>query len=105
MSARGIKCVDTSGHKHNLGLWHRIENGEYEIVYATPETILDPMGYFFKIILQNRKSAFHKKLVAITIDECHVAESWGKDFEAPTICLVPFGNTSQMSILWPFLLL
>ena len=80
MSARGIKCVDTSRQKHNLELWRRIENGEFEIVYATPETILDPTGYFFKIILQNRKSAFHKKLVAVAIDECHVAESWGQGF-------------------------
>ena len=32
--------------KKDPKLWQKVDQGEYNVVYVTPEEILDPMGHF-----------------------------------------------------------
>ena len=57
-------------------LWKRVKDGEFQIVYATPETILKASGYFMKDIFADSKSPFMQNLVAVAIDECHLVNDW-----------------------------
>lgn len=57
-------------------LWDRVANGEYRIVYATEQTILDKSGPFSKQIIKKPGCAFMKNLCLIAVDECHVIHEW-----------------------------
>jgi hypothetical protein len=41
-------------------LWEKVDQGEYNIVYATPEEILDPLGHFLTTTIKN--TAFTKSV-------------------------------------------
>ena len=57
-------------------LWTRVANGEFRIVYACEQVILDKAGSFSKEIIKKPNCAFMKNLCLITIDECHVVHDW-----------------------------
>jgi hypothetical protein len=57
-------------------LWQKVRDGEFKIVYATPETLLQASGYFLKDIVPSLQSAFMRNLVAVAIDECHLMWDW-----------------------------
>ena len=77
LEARGIKCVNASGNNSSISVWKKIEEGEFSIIFTTPESLLSPVGYFFRNIQRNRKSQFHSRLVGVVIDECHCVKNWG----------------------------
>ena len=56
-------------------LWKRVEAGEFRIVYATPELLLKPRGYFLLNVVQ-KQSPFTQNLVAVAVDECHLIWDW-----------------------------
>jgi len=80
MSVKGIRAAFLSHKTENNVSWKSIMDGEFDIVYATPELLLSPTGYFLREIAHNPKSAFHDRLVALAIDECHVPSAWGEEF-------------------------
>jgi len=75
--ALGIKAVAVT--KDNLladpAIWEKVRDGHYQLIYASPETLLDARGYFMTEIA-GRGSRFEKRLVAIAIDECHLIWDW-----------------------------
>ena len=64
-------------HEHT-NLWKRVEAGEFQVVYATPEILLEHRGHFFLDIVRSH-CTFIKNLVAVAIDECHLVWDW-EDF-------------------------
>jgi hypothetical protein len=56
-------------------LWERVGNGEFRLVYATPETLLDSRGTFMTSIVPV-PCAFVKNLVLVAVDECHLVWDW-----------------------------
>jgi superfamily II DNA helicase RecQ len=49
---------------------------EFQMVYTSPEYLLKPGGDFMNKILPNPKSTFISRLIAVAVDECHVALDW-----------------------------
>ena len=56
-------------------IWPKVRDGHYQLVFASPETILDARGYFMTEIA-GRRAAFAKRLAAIAVDECHLIWDW-----------------------------
>ena len=56
-------------------IWDRLSEGEYRVVYASPEIVLDPEGRFQTDIIRHQNN-FMKNVALITVDECHVIWSW-----------------------------
>lgn len=50
----------------------RVENGEYSVVYGSPEAWLKNERW--RLMLTN--SVYSKKLCAIAVDEAHVVRQW-----------------------------
>jgi hypothetical protein len=46
MSIKGIRAAFLSHKNENNVSWKNIMNGEFDIVYATSELLLSPIGYF-----------------------------------------------------------
>ena len=53
MQALGLKevAITAENHKEDPELCKKIKNGEFQIVYATVETLLDPCDFFFTEIV------------------------------------------------------
>lgn len=62
--------------KNDPGVWRRVRDGEYRIIYATEEVILDKTGPFSKDILRQKSCKFLENLCLVAIDECHCAWGW-----------------------------
>jgi superfamily II DNA helicase RecQ len=60
--------------KKDLKLWQKVDQGEHNVVYVTPEEIVDPMGYFMTTTVKD--TSFMKKIVCVAIDECHLIWDW-----------------------------
>ena len=52
-----------------------MDSGQFKVVYATPELLLDKAGHFAKRTIR-QKTAFIKNLVAVAVDECHLCWDW-----------------------------
>ena len=60
-------------------LWERaFVNGEFRIVYATPEILLMEGSYFLRKVVPDANHPFKKKLIAVAFDEAHCIQNWGK---------------------------
>ena len=77
LEALGIKAVALT--QENLSaeprIWEKVRDGHYQLIYASPETLLDARGYFMTEIA-GRQTQFEKNLVAIAIDESHLIWDW-----------------------------
>ena len=82
MTTMGIRSVAMTSEavKVDWGLWKKVDNMEFQVVYATPEILLAPTSYFFKKMLHNPKSPFITNLVTVAVDECHTPSDWGEVF-------------------------
>ena len=78
----GIRSVTLKSEavKVNPSLWKRVDNAEFQVIYATPEILLLPTSYFFKKMLHNQKSPFIANLVTVAVDECHIPNESKLDF-------------------------
>jgi superfamily II DNA helicase RecQ len=68
-------AVTRTAQKDNTSLWHEIERGEYRMVYASPEVILNKRGPFLGSIAR-RTNKFMDNLVAVAVDEAHLIWDW-----------------------------
>src|SRR5579859_948280 len=60
-------------------LWKRaFEDGEFRIVYATPEILFIESSYFLRKVLPDGNHPFKKNLIAVALDECHCIKNWGQ---------------------------
>jgi len=75
MNKAGLNAIGIDSHaEEDPKLWEKVDNGEYNIVYITPEMALDPAGHFFKNSHINTK--FKCNLALVAIDECHLIWEW-----------------------------
>jgi superfamily II DNA helicase RecQ len=52
-----------------------VQDGYFQLVYASPETLLAAEGYFMTEIA-SRNTNLEKNLVIIAVDECHLIWDW-----------------------------
>jgi superfamily II DNA helicase RecQ len=80
MAALGISstCVSADTLKEDKGLWKRVKEGEFQLVYACPEELFRARGEFM-LDVRDVGCPFIKNLVAVAIDECHLVHEW-EDF-------------------------
>ena len=57
-------------------LWTKVNRGEYDLVYATPEVLMDKRGHFATSTVRKPGRIFLKNLVAVAVDECHLIWDW-----------------------------
>jgi hypothetical protein len=58
-------------------LWEKVDRGDFRIVYACPEILLDRRGHFSTITTRLPAGApFMNNLVLCAIDECHLIWDW-----------------------------
>lgn len=62
----------------HTNLWNRVAVGEFQVVYATPEILLEHHGHFLLDVVKS-DCPFIKNLVAVAVDECHLVWDW-EDF-------------------------
>jgi Helicase conserved C-terminal domain len=74
----GIKAVALTAEKcaKNPGLWTKVDRGEFQLVYLSPEMLLHPNGHFLNVTVRNPTSNFMKNLCLIAVDECHLIWTW-----------------------------
>ena len=51
-------------------MWHKMDKGEYRIIYASPKILFYNASHFLKHTVVE-KNAFRKRLTLICIDEAH----------------------------------
>lgn len=59
----------------NPALWKEVDNGNFQIVYASPEMLMDPMKHFQSHTAKG-SNKFKDNLILIAIDECHCIWGW-----------------------------
>jgi superfamily II DNA/RNA helicase len=58
-------------------LWEKVDRGDFNVVYATPEVLLDKKSHFFNnTIRPEKKNNFKDNLVLIALDEGHTVWDW-----------------------------
>ena len=72
IKAIAITC-DVSSEK----AWNEVAEGKYNVMLASPESLLNSTGYFWNYVLRKRSGVLYSKIVAVAIDECHCVETWG----------------------------
>lgn len=77
MNSIGIKAIAATkaAVEADHTIWNKIDNGEYRIVFASPEILLNPRSHFWTVTLKN-KTKFKKQLVTVAVDECHLIWDW-----------------------------
>src|SRR5205814_8098815 len=59
-------------------LWKRaFVDGEFGIVYATPEILFIESSYFLRKVIPDANHPFKKRLIAVALDEAHCIKNWG----------------------------
>ena len=67
----GLKAVNLNSLAQNNEAWQSALNGEFQVVYSSPETILSDKGT--KLLTSNK---YTKNLCGIFIDEAHCIAKW-----------------------------
>jgi hypothetical protein len=49
---------------------------DFQMIYASPEILLKPGGFFMNSIVPKHNSTFMSRLIAVAVDECHVTLDW-----------------------------
>jgi superfamily II DNA/RNA helicase len=77
MKSLGFSAValtkETVRNDHTI--WNKVDNGEYSIVFASPEILLNPRSHFWTVTVK-RNTKFKKQLVTVAVDECHLIWDW-----------------------------
>ena len=68
-------AVTRNAQKDNVRIWQEIERADYQLVYVSPEVILNKRGPFLGSIAR-RACPFMDKLVAVAVDEAHLIWDW-----------------------------
>jgi len=68
-------AVTKNAMKDNTRIWNEIQRGDYRLVYASPEVILNKRGHFLGSIVRNTNK-FMNNLVAVAVDEAHLIWDW-----------------------------
>jgi superfamily II DNA helicase RecQ len=63
-------AMTADNKKKDPKLWQKVDQGEYNVIYVTPEEILDPMGHFMTTTVKD--TPFMKNIVCVAVDECHL---------------------------------
>lgn len=61
-------------------LWKKVDRGKYQLVFAPPEVLVDPLGHFLHETIR-KPTFFYKNLVTVAVDECHLMWTW-EDFRS-----------------------
>lgn len=56
-------------------LWTKVDAGEFNIVYMTPEVAMAKKGHFSEVTVRG-DTKFHRRLVVVAVDECHLIWDW-----------------------------
>jgi len=77
MKKIGISAVALTRHtkEKNKKVWDEVAKGRYQIVYASPEVILNKRGHFLVSLVRN-PNKFMQNLVAVAVDEAHLIWDW-----------------------------
>lgn len=57
-------------------VWKKVEAGDYSVILASPEVLLQYASVFLLRTVRNRGSAFTKRLACIAVDEAHLVWVW-----------------------------
>src|SRR6266496_3268858 len=68
-------ALTSSNVEANPALWREVDNGNFQIVYASPEMLMDPTKHF-QCHTAKEPNKFKTNLVLIAIDECHCIWCW-----------------------------
>ena len=58
--------------KTDPNIWKRLEQGEYSIIFASPEIVYAPQSHFWKQTVGRKGNEFYCRLACITLDEAHL---------------------------------
>lgn len=75
-SPRGLKVEFVGEAQTNLSCKERVLNGEVQLVFITPENIIENKVYREMLL----SSVYQENLVALAVDEAHCVKSWGDQF-------------------------
>lgn len=76
LNENGTKALAfTSQNEEEEKLWPRVDDGEFRVVYITPEALTDIDGHFHRVTMR-RRLEFKQNLVAVAIDECEMIWDW-----------------------------
>ena len=80
MNGYGVRAVAVTSEvlADNPSLWKNIEEGQYDMIFISPELLVGSGSYFWKSIAKNKKSAFIRRLRLIVVDEVHCIWKWGE---------------------------
>ncbi|KXN87613.1 hypothetical protein AN958_08394 [Leucoagaricus sp. SymC.cos] len=71
-----VAAVAINEDNNDTHVFKHLENGEYDLVYASPECLLQNQA--FKQAF--RREDFQSHMVAAVVDEAHVIQAWKDDF-------------------------
>ena len=75
MNENGIKAVAfTKASKEEEKIWSRVDDGEFRVVYITPEALMAFEGHFR--FVTGIPGAFVENLCTVAIDECALIWDW-----------------------------
>lgn len=56
----------------NFNIWKRVEAGDYTVVFASPEVLLQYGFVFLFCTIRNKCNTFNKRLACIITNEAHL---------------------------------
>ena len=75
-SPKGLKVEFVGEAQTDIECKRRVLNGEIQLVFITPENLLDNKTYREMLLTES----YQKNLVALAVDEAHCVKSWGDQF-------------------------
>ncbi len=73
---KGLSTEFVSGQQADPNVTRRILEGEVQLVFITPESIIENSMYRNMLLSQ----PYSNKLVALVVDEAHCVKLWGEKF-------------------------
>jgi superfamily II DNA helicase RecQ len=87
LEAIGIPSVALTAEQQEPGLFKKILEGHYKIVFVSPERTLAREGALWELIT-SKDQAFLNKLLYVVVDEAHLVFDWGQSFR-PAYANIP----------------
>ena len=75
-SCLGLKTEFVGEAQTEAGVKEKVCSGEVQLVYITPECILENSTYRNMLL----SSSYQERLVALVVDEAHCVQMWGDEF-------------------------